>query len=52
MTDLKKTEFKEDSPPYSFFAEQAIINIFLTNARNKNLLTNNLTSLKKKKFLL
>lgn len=50
MTDLKKTEFKEDSPPYSFFAEQAIINIFLTNARNKNLLTNNLTSLKKKSF--
>lgn len=50
MTDLKKKIIQEESLPYSFFAEQAILNIFLTNGNNKNLIKNNIGNLKKNSF--
>ena len=48
--DLKKKFFGENLPPTNPFAEQAILNIFLTNSQNISLLKDNLPNLKEYYF--
>lgn len=50
MINFKNRERNEDSLPYSFFAEQGILNIFLTHGTNINLIKNNIENLNKDSF--